>query len=227
MAFCTKCGGSLAEGASFCTVCGEPVVAGATSQQDTSSQVPPQQEYQQAPQGGYQQAQQQGYQQQGYQQVPPQGSQQGYQQQGYQQGYQQQGYQQGYQQPYQNFSDPRWDADNNKIYGILAYFGILVLITILAAPKESRFSRFHANQGLVLFIIEIGGSIILSILGAVTAGIGFASSSGSAIIMSIIVGLVSFVFGALVLVLAIMGIVNAAKGQVKPLPIIGKFTLLK
>ena len=31
---------------------------------------------------------------------------------------------------------------------ILAYFGILVLIPILAA-KDSKFARFHANQGLL------------------------------------------------------------------------------
>ena len=215
MAFCTKCGATLSDGAVFCTVCGQPVAAEAAPAQDYQ-QTPPQQDYQQTPpQGGYQQ----GYQQQGYQQ--------GYQQQGYQQGYQQQGYQQGYQQPYQNYADPRWDAENNKIYGILAYFGILVLISILAAPKESSFSRFHANQGLVLFISEIAASIVLSILGAVLAGLGFASSMGLAVTMSIIVVVLSIAIGAFVLVLAIMGIVNAAKGEMKPLPLIGSINILK
>lgn len=41
--------------------------------------------------------------------------------------------------------DPR-DIQNNKVMAILAYFGILVLIPIFAA-KESKFARFHANQG--------------------------------------------------------------------------------
>lgn len=39
------------------------------------------------------------------------------------------------------------DVEQNKVMAILAYFGILVLIPILAA-KDSKFARFHANQGL-------------------------------------------------------------------------------
>ena len=38
------------------------------------------------------------------------------------------------------------DAQDNKVMAILAYFGPLVLIPIFAA-KESRFARYHANQG--------------------------------------------------------------------------------
>ena len=43
------------------------------------------------------------------------------------------------------------DVEQNKVMAILAYFGILVLIPILAA-KDSKFARFHANQGLLLCI---------------------------------------------------------------------------
>ena len=46
------------------------------------------------------------------------------------------------------------DIQNNKTMAILAYIGILVLIPIFAA-KESKFARFHANQGLVLLIIMV------------------------------------------------------------------------
>ena len=41
------------------------------------------------------------------------------------------------------------DIEKNKVMAVLAYFGILVLIPIFAA-KDSKFARFHANQGLVL-----------------------------------------------------------------------------
>ena len=51
------------------------------------------------------------------------------------------------------------DIQSNKTMGILAYFGLLVLVPIFAA-KNSRFARFHANQGLVLLIVKIGFSII-------------------------------------------------------------------
>ena len=46
--------------------------------------------------------------------------------------------------------DPR-DIEQNKLMAILAYLGILVIIPILAA-KESKFARFHSNQGLILLI---------------------------------------------------------------------------
>ena len=51
-------------------------------------------------------------------------------------------------------NDDATDIANNKVFAILAYFGLLVLIPILAAPN-SKFARYHANQGLTLFILEI------------------------------------------------------------------------
>lgn len=97
------------------------------------------------------------------------------------------------------------DIDKNKAMAILAYFGILVLIPIFAA-KESKFARFHANQGLILFIC----CIVLSILTAVPVVKWFVG----------ILNIVVFVF-------AIMGIVAAAKGEAKELPIVGKYRFLK
>ena len=46
------------------------------------------------------------------------------------------------------------DVNANKVMGVLAYLGILVLIPIFAA-KGSKFARSHANQGLILLILEI------------------------------------------------------------------------
>lgn len=43
------------------------------------------------------------------------------------------------------------DIANNKVMAVLAYLGWLLLITIFAAPN-SKFARFHANQGIILFI---------------------------------------------------------------------------
>ena len=43
------------------------------------------------------------------------------------------------------------DAEKNKIFGILAYLGILCLVPIFAA-KDSPFAKYHANQGLVLLL---------------------------------------------------------------------------
>ncbi len=51
------------------------------------------------------------------------------------------------------------DADRNKVFGILAYLGFFCLVPIIVA-KDSPFAKYHANQGLVLFIAEIAVTVI-------------------------------------------------------------------
>lgn len=110
------------------------------------------------------------------------------------------------------------DILNNKVMAILAYFGILVLIPLFAA-KDSKFARFHTNQGLVLFLAIIAYGIVASIAGSIIAAISW----NLYFILSTVLNLVYLVFG----VLAIIGIINAAKGRAKKLPVIGGITLLK
>lgn len=110
------------------------------------------------------------------------------------------------------------DVTNNKAMGILAYIGILVLVPILAAPN-SKFARFHANQGLVLLISEIIVNVALQILKVVM----YAIATPLGTIFSVITWLVSI----FIMVIAIIGIVNAAQGKAKELPIIGKVKILK
>lgn len=110
------------------------------------------------------------------------------------------------------------DAEDNKLMGILAYLGILVLVPIFAA-KESPFARYHANQGLTLAICEVAYIILISILNAIL----FVVSWRVAMIFSTIFWIISLVF----VVLAIMGIINAVNGRMKPLPVIGGITILK
>jgi uncharacterized membrane protein len=98
------------------------------------------------------------------------------------------------------------DIEDNKVYAILAYIGILCLVPILAA-KDSKFAQFHANQGLVLFICGIAGSIFARI-----------PIFGWIIYPVVSIGII---------VLAIMGIVSASKGEMKELPIIGSIKILK
>ncbi len=99
-----------------------------------------------------------------------------------------------------NFSQE--DIDKNKVFAILSYFGFLVLVPIFAA-KDSPFAKFHANQGLVLFILEVIITIVSSFLS--------------------IVGILNIA----VAVFAIMGIIYAAQGQAKDLPVIGTIKILK
>lgn len=98
------------------------------------------------------------------------------------------------------------DIEQNKVMAILAY--ILFLIPMLAA-KESPFAKFHTNQGLLVFL----AAIAINIVGAIIPFIGW---------------LLILPLGNLaVFILAIMGIINAANGKAKKLPIIGNIEILK
>lgn len=106
---------------------------------------------------------------------------------------------------------------NEKAFGVLAYLGWLVLVPILAGKTE--FSRFHANQGLVLAI----AATVVSIVVGIATGVLMVLVP----ILGIILGSLTGLIGLAELILMIMGIVNAAQGQMKPLPIIGGIKLLK
>ncbi len=113
--------------------------------------------------------------------------------------------------------DPK-DIEDNKLMGILAYLSWLVLIPIFAAPK-SKFARFHANQGLVLAIVEIIWWIATAIITTIAYAIAWWLGS----LLSTVLGLANIVF----FVMLVLGILNAAGGKAKELPVIGKFRILK
>ena len=96
------------------------------------------------------------------------------------------------------------DIEKNKVMGLLAY--ILFFIPLLAA-KDSPFARYHANQGLVLFLAAILSSVIL--------------------IIPILGWIIAPILSIVIAVLAVIGIINALNGKAKELPIIGKFKILK
>ncbi|EEF61469.1 GYF domain-containing protein [Pedosphaera parvula] len=105
------------------------------------------------------------------------------------------------------------DISHNKIFAVLAYIGLLFLVPLLAAP-QSRFARYHTNQGIVLFLAHI--------IGIAAAGISFLIPFVGCIGMLAMVAVnVGFV------VLMVMGIVNAASGVYKPLPLIGHYKILE
>lgn len=113
------------------------------------------------------------------------------------------------------------DQSNTILFSILSYIGILWLIPLLV-EKNDKVVRFHVNQGIVLFIFDIigsiAGSIAVGILSAIFVFIPVISFLGVVI---------ASLFGILCFVLMIIGIVNAANKSEKPLPIIGKFQILK
>lgn len=109
------------------------------------------------------------------------------------------------------------DAQDNKTMAILAY--ILFFIPLLTgAHKTSAFARYHTNQGTVLFIAAAIYGIAYGIL---TAVLLFIPVIGWILIM--VLGLASIFF----LALCIAGIINAANGRMRPLPVIGRITVIK
>lgn len=122
------------------------------------------------------------------------------------------------------------DIEQNKIMAVLSYIGPLVLVPIFAAPK-SKFARYHANQGLTLFLADLAYGIIQGILLEIFGAIfPFRLYPNLTYTRGPIYGLISTILGLAWLaftVLAIIGIINAVKGKAKELPIIGKIKILK
>ena len=189
MAFCSNCGAKLSDDMKFCVNCGTPAI-----HPNGNSGTTQQQAYTQNPGGNQQQS--------------------------------------SAQDPKNDFSEKFAEFTNttdttasmnpedirqNKVYGILAYISWLVLIPWLAAPN-SKFARFHANQGLTLAIIETAWWLVEIILSVVLTAISWRLS----VIVSIL-GLVNLIFVAFI----VLGIVNVAEGKAKELPIIGSIQILK
>lgn len=98
------------------------------------------------------------------------------------------------------------EAENRVLMSVLSYFGPLVLVPYFS--KESRadeFTKFHIKQGLVVF----AASIVIFLLSIPLA----------ATFLSLFVSLLGFGL----MIVAIIGIINAATGKMKEIPVIGSF----
>jgi uncharacterized membrane protein len=105
-----------------------------------------------------------------------------------------------------NFNGGSVGSSNNDTgMAIVAY--ILFFIPLIFSQNRSAFLNFHINQGLILFVV----SVILGIVASVVN-----------------VGFLSWIFNIFTLIMIIMGIMNAAKGETKALPLIGNlFNVIK
>jgi len=105
---------------------------------------------------------------------------------------------------YSDEMDPD-DVSKNKLMAILAYIGILVIIPLIVA-KDSKFARFHTNQGLILCIL----AIICSCLARLK-----------------VIGWLFSICGIVIFIMAVVGIIYAAQGKAKELPVVGNWKILK
>lgn len=108
------------------------------------------------------------------------------------------------------------DIEQNKLLAVLSYFSLLVILPIFLA-KESKYARFHANQGMILMIVTMGWQFASSML-----SLAFSRFWWQLRFVLPFTGIVYI----LLLVLFVMGVANALSGKAKELPLIGKFRIL-
>ena len=111
------------------------------------------------------------------------------------------------------------DISKNRVMAIFAY--ILFLIPLFAA-KNSRYARFHTNQGMVITIASAAVSFTTSLTTTILRLISW-RLYGFANFINIIGILICL--GAIPL--TVFGIIYAAKGQAKELPFVNKIKILK
>jgi uncharacterized membrane protein len=101
------------------------------------------------------------------------------------------------QSPLQTMNQPNETVrEQDKIQLVLCYLSILCLIPLLTV-KDSRFVKFHAKQGLVLVGAGFGLSVAVTILSMLVP----------------FLGILSCLIGPALLVVMILGIVKALKGE--------------
>lgn len=106
---------------------------------------------------------------------------------------------------------------DKKTTDVVGYIGVIGLIIAFAAGTREQ-SKFHLNQSLVLVIAEL----VLSVISGIASGI-----AGIIPILGLILSFVAGICSIVCFVFMILGIINAAKGEEKPLPLIGGIKILK
>lgn len=102
------------------------------------------------------------------------------------------------------------DVTKGKTVAILSYCTLIgwIIAIILHQSDKTKFGAYHLRQALGLFIFGIGTVIVLMVLGWILVFLFFLAPI-------VQIG---------ILVFLILGIINAANGQSKPLPLIGELS---
>lgn len=109
------------------------------------------------------------------------------------------------------------DIEKNKMMSCLAYIPILFFLPLVTCP-DSKFGRFHANQGLMCLIMFVAGAIATSIVSAIFSFLW---------VLSFLAGLVRVVIYLAMFAIMIVGMVNTYSGKAKDLPLFGTVRILK
>ena len=117
------------------------------------------------------------------------------------------------------YTAPAEDAEANKGVAICAYFSLLWIVPLCTTAKHSPFVKFHTNQAIVNTIVSLLVGVVLGIFGWMLDFIFWGFFWAPTLF-----GVISVLFS---LGLTVWGIVYAAQGKMKEIPLIGEFRLLK
>ena len=102
----------------------------------------------------------------------------------------------------------RFDKETNDQARVSSAIAYLFFFVPLVMHPESKFARYHCNQGLILLIIEFLGIIGLAEIPKVG-------------------GFLSFIFLLFCLVCLVRGMVLALQGKAKRIPFFGKLVIVE
>lgn len=105
--------------------------------------------------------------------------------------------------PAKKTSTPASSSSKNPNTGLAIVAYILFFVPLLTEFRDDPFVKFHVKQGLVLFLAAVGVGIFSMV--------------------PIIGWLLALPLNLALLVLWIIGIINAVNGEKKPLPLIGQY----
>ena len=116
------------------------------------------------------------------------------------------------------------EKDAGKAMAVLSYIGILCLIPYFA-EKNNRYVRYHAIQGLNLFIINLIATAVVTVISMIS-------------VVLFMIPIIGWILGGVLLIVAflvpigsfalmIIGVVYAFQDQAKELPICNKVKFVK
>jgi uncharacterized membrane protein len=117
-----------------------------------------------------------------------------------------------------NRNNKSYNPENDILFGILAYIGILVFISIFCA-KESKSVKYHARQGFTLLAFGFCSYVVFGIFRLVFVRLVHFWW------LALPFSLIYAALGILFFILMLIGIINAANKAEKPLPIIGNIKI--
>ena len=101
------------------------------------------------------------------------------------------------------------DVEEGKVFAILSYALSIIGLPFFLIPlimRNNAFALYHAKQCLIIWL----GGIVVGVLGS--------------LLSFICIGLILLPIGGIILlVLTIMGLINAVNGKAVPVPLIGKW----